>query len=1279
MAILINRFDGGLVDFMSARDLSAKQFQRLENMRINRVSRLVKRPGEGARTAESATALQVLPGMGHIQYRAERDASNVHVNSHFRTISLIDISGTPVVSIRRNNSINDDTGTFTEFLGSTVWTLRQVVGSSNISFSGNEITKASGFDVFFPGDLLRVYGSGEDNDGYVHVISATATTITVVEDLTTASNTSAVLIAFPHVSMYAINGVLRVSDGVFADTAPSQWYGHIKRDFWGEVVGVAENLSETAFATHADWDVTGVADDSGGNCAFVFAGGTLNGTLIQTAANRAETAENSKGYSFTYTIAVTTAPDNDFTLVLSAFSSASVSLPVTAGIHTVYFTSAADASTAAFTITAAETTSTQGSFTMDTVSLQRSRYGLNSGRYVAPPMQESYNSYLLKAQELVAPTIVAGSRVGDATSAANEVAIHIAGAHHEFVELMPNSIDRTFTGGSTAWANGNLNAFNETTDLTITATVADTYCTLLVASAPMTAARKYKLQFDVANLISTWTIQDWGGTQKFGTVRANGKEQSIKFTVDTAITGGLRLVADTDDASADFDNFSLSSIDWPEKAVDVEWNERDRVTATYVYDHVQETALGRTSSGEIGIPMGTIIGEDIARAFMVEAYTGAAQASWNRRITAIRLYYKFHDDPDWYEVVTLDINKGWSESELVFDAENTGYWQPIMAAIQHTETSDDTGGSGTTLESDAHALSIYDLISIGSTTVIEPDSMCSIVESQITDTITLPAAAVNSLGISTTYDAQPWCGGAASTTAVATFYIPFTGEKAFTYNTNTGRAAKLKVPAARWRTAATDGTSVLIGNIDTKDENDQTVREHSRVIETPAGMPDTFLLSKSKDVGIFEGDEIMAIADYQNNWWVMKERNIHVLQKGTLRTLAQFKGIGCRWMHAFVVTPWGLCVADEAGIFLLPSGEELSFPVRGTYQALTFFNPILTYSHLNKQLHFVPDTSSVTSAMLTFDMQNKGWMKDSFPAKTSLSNFAEGRHYEPEVMFEDGDPTLNLILNGDLFTGATGSTAPDGWVADTDDMTYSIEDLSGVANFDADTLQMVQAMAVAGGRRTQNIGITVGDGINYFTSYPLKSGKVFRVTFAYRFDKTGTANGKVYIGETETTELTDTGLGATDASLYSEDVIAVWTTSAILLILKIAKGTTQIDNIIVTQLNSYHVKQLNKGTTDETGLIQTGDIVLGNDPVLIRNAYITYLSSSVDVTVKVYLDNNALPAKTMTLDASSTLRNKVPILLNTTSEVLSLSFESTATDFTIEDIEIPDTEINPTD
>jgi len=124
-------------------------------------------------------------------------------------------------------------------------------------------------------------------------------------------------------------------------------------------------------------------------------------------------------------------------------------------------------------------------------------------------------------------------------------------------ELMPNQVDRDFSGAS-AWANVDLNAYDETTDLTITATAADQYCTLPVASAPTTIGKRYRMTFDVANIVSTWTVQSFDGTQTIGTISANGTGQSIEWTATT--TGGYRLVAAADNSSGDFDNFTLTQI-----------------------------------------------------------------------------------------------------------------------------------------------------------------------------------------------------------------------------------------------------------------------------------------------------------------------------------------------------------------------------------------------------------------------------------------------------------------------------------------------------------------------------------------------------------------------------------------------------------------------------------------------------------------------------------------------------------------------------------------------
>jgi len=117
--------------------------------------------------------------------------------------------------------------------------------------------------------------------------------------------------------------------------------------------------------------------------------------------------------------------------------------------------------------------------------------------------------------------------------------------------------DSTFAGASN-WANVDIDAYDETDDLTITASAAAQYCTLPVANATTVSGKKYRLVYDVANLVSTWTIKDFGGTQTIDTIDAEGTGQSIEFTAST--TGGLRIVAVADTSSADIDNVYLYEI-----------------------------------------------------------------------------------------------------------------------------------------------------------------------------------------------------------------------------------------------------------------------------------------------------------------------------------------------------------------------------------------------------------------------------------------------------------------------------------------------------------------------------------------------------------------------------------------------------------------------------------------------------------------------------------------------------------------------------------------------
>ncbi len=131
----------------------------------------------------------------------------------------------------------------------------------------------------------------------------------------------------------------------------------------------AESLKETAFATHAQWDVTNDFDDSGGNAAFTWAS-NVTSTLTQIQANLAVAGVGSKQYKFTYTIAETTPFDGDgVATITTAFALTAKTLSLEPGTHTVYFKSAVAPTD--FIISIVSGSDTEGTFSFDDVSLKQ--------------------------------------------------------------------------------------------------------------------------------------------------------------------------------------------------------------------------------------------------------------------------------------------------------------------------------------------------------------------------------------------------------------------------------------------------------------------------------------------------------------------------------------------------------------------------------------------------------------------------------------------------------------------------------------------------------------------------------------------------------------------------------------------------------------------------------------------------------------------------------------------------------------------------------------------
>jgi len=148
----------------------------------------------------------------------------------------------------------------------------------------------------------------------------------------------------------------------------------------------------------------------------------------------------------------------------------------------------------------------------------------------------------------------------------------IVASHDKFVELAHGDIsavsvtvqsasiitgsDSTLAAASN-WTNVDIGSYDESGDLTLTASAGDQYCTLPVANATTTIGKNYKLSFSVANIVETWTVKDFTGATTLGTVSANGAKE-ITFTAAT--TGGFRIVANAATSSGDFDKFTLYQV-----------------------------------------------------------------------------------------------------------------------------------------------------------------------------------------------------------------------------------------------------------------------------------------------------------------------------------------------------------------------------------------------------------------------------------------------------------------------------------------------------------------------------------------------------------------------------------------------------------------------------------------------------------------------------------------------------------------------------------------------
>ncbi len=574
------------------------------------------------------------------------------------------------------------------------------------------------------------------------------------------------------------------------------------------------------------------------------------------------------------------------------------------------------------------------------------------------------------------------------------------------------------------------------------------------------ASDKFKQPAD-ASAINAWTLKDQTLTPP--SLVAMSSPFDGGNSVDAANEVGL-YVHFPDDSTGDYKLMD-------DVEADTFYGE-DRYSVSFVYDFVQESALAKDSDGVIGVRSADWSSTDKKRVPVINTVLNTS--SWNNRITAINIYWKPQfisnvENSEWFLIGTLDIDKGWIEdprgkavSEYTgtfFTTKNMGAWLPVPDVANIRNIKGTGNGSIIAAGSDDVLWVITTTLNISS--IVQADDICwggtnsnEVNALKLTDTLIGLASGVagtDTISFSPaplTYraetDSSPrtdtsgsgtrtaFCAAIASN-KVATWYMPNDAEKLATYQSFTGRLPEESIDPIRWKTSCvTENGIVFIGNIDTLDENSQTVRERSRVMWTIPGHPDEFHILKSKDFGKDDGDEIIALEYWNGRVFIFKDRSTYVYNVSTGQFFIEkhYFGYGCKFRHSVTITPYGIVTCDKSRIILHGGGEpqELSYLWRKTsatgndsYQDLTLSNPVLGYSSNTNELYFVNDTSEDDAVLYKYNFDLKSWSKQTMPDDMILSNFRMGENMEPLAAFHELGATDMVRIKE--FNSGSDSTA----------------------------------------------------------------------------------------------------------------------------------------------------------------------------------------------------------------------------------------------------------------
>ena len=247
---------------------------------------------------------------------------------------------------------------------------------------------------------------------------------------------------------------------------------------------------------------------------------------------------------------------------------------------------------------------------------------------------------------------------------------------------------------------------------------------------------------------------------------------------------------------------------------------------------------------------------------------------------------------------------------------------------------------------------------------------------------------------------------------------------AITYESRTGISHEEKSIASMWKTSCVANRRAYIGNVKVYNEDGTTILQGDKMMRSLPNKFDIFPLSESVDVAINDGEDIVALVEFNDRILQFKERTLYIINASQdmefLEDKLPYRGISHQ--SSVFKTEYGVIWANNNGCYFydgrqvndLLQKEGRTLISQSVWESFLGTYPLVGYSPKKRQIIVVDDISNNDSAngsCYIYDMVTRSWTKGAsgtFSA-TAKTNFA---------IDWDGDLILAYSANTDDAAGA---------------------------------------------------------------------------------------------------------------------------------------------------------------------------------------------------------------------------------------------------------------------